>query len=363
MEEFLKGIENFSDQIGIFLLIIRYAVPVILVIAGFILASQFRKKGLTRLQKIAEKFKWPGYKIVVDSLQGVSSLWIILGGFYLAIPTIPNTIPINDSIRDIFKRALLAIFLLSVTLCVSRLAIGFLILFTQKDDEDAQLTTLFQYITKVVVFTMGILITLESIGIEITPLLTAFGVGGVSIGLALQGTLSNLMSGINILTSKKIKPGNYIELNNGVEGYVVDIELKYTVIQDLTENLLVIPNSELISSTFTNYSLPDRQMILPVDVGISYDSDLEKVEIITLDVAKETMIQVEGGVPDYEPFLRYNKFDYFSINFTVYLRIQEYFDRLVIRHEFLKRLHKRYQIEGIKIPFPIEKIGFLPEKN
>ena len=85
-------------------------------------------------------------------------------------------------------------------------------------------------------------------------------------------------------------------------------------------------------------------------MGVSYESDLKKVERVTLEIAREVMKEVSGGVADFEPFLRYHHFDYFRINFAVYLKVQEFFDTLLIKHEFIKRLHQKYQQEGIDIP-------------
>ncbi|MBZ8180993.1 mechanosensitive ion channel family protein [Oscillatoria salina IIICB1] len=192
--------------------------------------------------------------------------------------------------------------------------------------------------------------------------MTALGVGGVSIGLALQNTLANLFSGLNIITSKKVRPGDYIKLETGEEGYVRDIAWRYTIIREYNENLIVIPNSKLVSATFKNYTLPKKEMLLPIECSVSYGSDLDKVEAVTLEVAMEVMKYVPGGVPNFEPFLRYHKFDYFSINFTIYLKVKKFIDHLIVRHEFLKRLYRRYQWEGIKIPFPI-KAGYLSEKD
>jgi small-conductance mechanosensitive channel len=163
------------------------------------------------------------------------------------------------------------------------------------------------------------------------------------------------MSGINIITSKKVRPGDYIELRTGEAGYVRDVDLRCTVIEEITNNLLVIPNAQIIASSFRNYSLPDHSLLVPVEVGISYDSDLEKVEKVTLEVMQEIAQLLQPQLGDYQPFIRYHKFDYYSIVLTVYLKVveEEFFQHLTIKHEFIKLLHRRYQQEGIKIPYPI----------
>jgi small-conductance mechanosensitive channel len=91
-------------------------------------------------------------------------------------------------------------------------------------------------------------------------------------------------------------------------------------------------------------------------VGVSYESDLEHVEQVTIDVCKETLREVAGGVPDFEPFIRYHTFNDFSIQFTVILRGQDFVSQYLIKHEFVKRLHKRYREEDIVIPFPIRTL-------
>jgi len=93
-----------------------------------------------------------------------------------------------------------------------------------------------------------------------------------------------------------------------------------------------------------------------VQVGVSYESDLEKVERITIDVAKEVLSKTSGAVGEFEPFIRYHTFSDFSINFTVILRVKEYVSKYLVVHEFVKHLHRRYKTEGIVIPFPIRTV-------
>jgi small-conductance mechanosensitive channel len=93
-----------------------------------------------------------------------------------------------------------------------------------------------------------------------------------------------------------------------------------------------------------------------VDIGVSYDSDLLKVEEVTKDVARGIMRTISGGVPDFEPFIRYHTFGDSSIKFTVILRGQEFVDQFLIKHEFIKTLQARFREEGIEIPFPIRTV-------
>jgi small-conductance mechanosensitive channel len=91
-------------------------------------------------------------------------------------------------------------------------------------------------------------------------------------------------------------------------------------------------------------------------VGVGYDSDLEQVERVTVKVAKEVMQEIAPELIANEPYIRFHEFADFSINFTLYMRVNEFFDQRMARHLFIKKLHKRYQKEGIKIPFPTRDI-------
>jgi small-conductance mechanosensitive channel len=94
-----------------------------------------------------------------------------------------------------------------------------------------------------------------------------------------------------------------------------------------------------------------------VEVGVDYASDLGHVERVVMDVGRGVMLDVAGGVSDFEPFVRYHTFGESSVDFTVILRAKEFVDQYLIKHEFVKRLHSRFAREGIVIPFPIRTIA------
>lgn len=130
----------------------------------------------------------------------------------------------------------------------------------------------------------------------------------------------------------------------------------------LPNNVVLVPNDKLTKVIITNYNLPDKELAVLVNMGVHYNSDLEKVEAITCEVAKEVMKEVKGGVPGFEPFIRYNAFGDSSINFTVIMRAKEFTDQYLIKHEFIKKLHRRYNREGIVLPYPIRAINYDQEK-
>lgn len=214
---------------------------------------------------------------------------------------------------------------------------------------------------RIIVISLGLLILLDSFGVSITPILASLGIGSLAVALALQPTLENFFSGIQIVMDKPVQLGQFIKLESGEEGYVEKLGWRSTWIRMLPNNVVVVPNKVLVNSKILNYYYPQTELAVLVQVGVHYDSDLKRVEEITCEVAKEVMGEVKGGVPEFDPFIRYHTFNDFSIDFTVILRAKEFVDNYLIKHEFIKRLHERYKKEGIVKPYPIRAINYEQE--
>ncbi|MGQ9603521.1 MAG: mechanosensitive ion channel family protein [bacterium] len=220
---------------------------------------------------------------------------------------------------------------------------------------------IFQTAIRGIVILIAALVVLSTLGISITPLIASLGVGSLAVALALQSPLANFFAGIQILADKSIDIGQYIRLETGEEGYVTKIGWRATTIRALPNNLIVIPNSKITSSIITNYYLPEKELSVIVQVGVHYDSDLEHVEKVVCEVAKEVLQTIPGGKKDFEPFIRYHTFGDSSIQFSVILRVEEFVNGYLVKHEFIKKIHKRFKQEGIVIPFPIRTLHMQKE--
>lgn len=213
----------------------------------------------------------------------------------------------------------------------------------------------------IIIYCLGILVVLSTLGISITPIVASLGIGSLAIALALQPTLENFFSGIQILADKPIRVGDYIELESGEQGFVEKIGWRSTWIKMLPNNIIIMPNGALAKSKVINYYYPEKQLSVPVEVGVHYDSDLEHVERVTLEVAKEILKSHKWGIDNYDTFVVFHTFDAYSINFTVMLRAEEYFNRFFIKSAFIKALHQRFKHEGIVIPYPINALNYAQE--
>ena len=196
-------------------------------------------------------------------------------------------------------------------------------------------------------------LVLGQLGYKVTMLMTSLGVAGLAVALALQDTLSNLFSGVYLMADKSVKVGDYIRLDTGQEGFVEDVSWRHTRIRLWENNTVIIPNAKLIQSVITNCELPAHEMSVYVSCGVSYDSDLDKVEQVTLEVAKQVLSEVPGAVSDYEPAVRFKEFGDSNIDFITVLRAQDVASQYLLRHEFVKALHRRYKETGIEISYPV----------
>ncbi|MDH7499587.1 MAG: mechanosensitive ion channel family protein [candidate division NC10 bacterium] len=329
-----------------------WALPLSFLVGGILLGVIFDRVILNRLEKVAARTKWKGDSIIIAGLRGMTILWLTIAGAYGAI----LNLPLSPILQLHLEKILLVMAILSVTAVLARITVGFVRLYAEQREGLLPSTSIFVNLTRALIYLIGLLIVLQSLGVSITPMLTALGVGGLAVALALQDTLANLFSGLHIVAARQVRPGDYVKLESGEEGFIADITWRNTNIRSLPNNMVVVPNSKLASAIITNYSLPETEMAVLVQVGVSYDSDLARVEEVTIEVAKEIMNRVPGGVPEFEPFIRYHTFADFSINFSVIMRAREFVGQYLIKHEFVKRLHQRYKEEGIRIPFPIRTV-------
>lgn len=328
----------------------RLAVYIVSVTLGIIIIQTV----FYRLLKIVAHKTNISHTLLQQTFRGLPTLLGMLIGLYVSMEIM--TIPPRALL--FLQKAFNSLVIMSLTLLVARLTSGYLKQKFGKTSGAFASTSILVTTIDLAIYAIGILFLLQSFGVAISPLLTAMGVGGLAAALALQDTLANLFSGINILVAKQIKIGDFVKLSTGEEGHVVDMNWRNTTIKTGAENMIVIPNQKFASTTITNYAQPFAECSVAIPIGVSYESDLNHVERVTVAVAREVLQGTEGGVGSFNPVVRYVNFAESSINFNVILRVKSVTDQHLVRHEFLKSLHTRYQQEGIKIPFPTTTVNF-----
>ncbi|GHH51285.1 mechanosensitive ion channel family protein [Streptomyces candidus] len=321
-------------------------------VAAGLLAALLLRTVLRWLGERASRTRWNGDDLIVDAVRTLVPVAAVAAGLAVAAAALPLTPRTGQNVT----RVLTALLILAGTVTAARISTGLVKSVAQSRSGVAGSATIFANITRVVVLAMGFLVLLQTLGVSIAPLLTALGVGGLAVALALQDTLANLFAGVHILASKTVRPGDYIRLSSGEEGYVVDINWRNTVVRQLSNNLVIIPNLQLAGTNMTNFSRPAQDLEISVQVGVSYDSDLEQVERVTSEVVAEVMRDIAGALPEHQPAVRFHTFGDSRIGFTVILGIGEFSNQYRVKHEFIKRLHQRYRAEGIRVPSPVRNV-------
>jgi small-conductance mechanosensitive channel len=290
--------------------------------------------------------------MVVAALRKPFMLWVLILGLHLASQF--SQLPARAT--GLISKALLVLWIVSLTLVGARVAAG-LVKCSGARNGALPVTTLTQHLARLTVTTIGILILMNALGISITPILTALGVGGIAVALALQDTLSNLFAGFYVSLAGQVRVGDYIKLESGEEGYVTDIGWRSTTLRALPNNLIVVPNAKLAQAIVTNYHLPEKRMSLLVPIGVSYDSDPENVERILIEEAVAGAKVIPGLLAEPAPFVRFIPgFGSSSLDFTLICQVSEFVDQYLAQHELRKRIFKRFRLEGIEIPFPIRTV-------
>jgi small conductance mechanosensitive channel len=216
-------------------------------------------------------------------------------------------------------------------------------------------------IAKVIVIAIGFFVALGLLNLNtiLTSVLAGAGVVGLAIGLALQGTLNNTFSGIILSFLPELQIGDWIE-NNGYAGRVVEINLRSIVIKESDNNLVVIPNSQVIDAPFKNFSRTSRSRVM-LDCGVGYNSNLEEVKRLTVDTIKNLFPPQKNEEVEF----MYKEFGDSSINFVVrfWTNVTSNREILMAKSTAIINIKKVYDEHGINIPFPIRTIEFNNQLN
>jgi small-conductance mechanosensitive channel len=301
---------------------------------------------IARLVRLASRTHGHWDPVISEEIKRRVTWWAILAGAWLSLAYWR----FDPSWRTLASGTIIALAGLSATLAAGAIATRLVAYYGPRVAPTVPAGGLTQNLTRLVVFVVGSLVILNSLGVSITPVLATLGVGGLAVALALQEPLSNLFAGIFLSVAGQTRIGDYVKLDSGLEGYVADVSWRTTRIRMLSGSVIIVPNAKLSQAVVTIVSSrrpATTDVPVAVDVGVDSAGDLDRLEAVTLDVARDVMRGVPGGVPDFEPAIRYQTLAESSVRLSVIMRAKEFTDQDIVRHEFLKRLHKRYAREGL----------------
>lgn len=294
------------------------------------------------------------------------TLGLVLAGAYLAV-----TIPFNltaDQQETIDRAAILLAIVLGVVAVASLVSSGFdwyihHLSHRTESSLDERLLPLFRRIAVVLVYGLGAMMIINQLGQDITPLIAGLGLGGLAVALALQPTLSNLFAGTYVVTEGVVKPGDYVEMENGIAGYVMDVSWRSTRIRTFYNNLVIVPNSRFAETIITNYQEPTPAMNIIVMGGVSLDSDLYHVEQVCRNIMDEVLETSVYGVKEFGSWFGFENFGESNVEFWLFVQAKNRIASFGLRTELMERLRERFREEGIVINYPVRSLQLSPDFN
>lgn len=226
-------------------------------------------------------------------------------------------------------------------------------------DFDDRLLGLADLAATLVVWTVGLLLTLSVLGIRITPLLASMGVAGLAVALALRTILGNFFGGLVVTADRTVQPGHRVRVGK----WVGDVEAigRYKTTLRTRDNLLVsIPNDELVSETVVNFNLPESRTRVEMEVGVAYGTDIDRAEAVLRDVVQD----VDAVVEDPPPEVTVKELGESAVVLRVLAWQGRPGGRRSTRDEVYRAALERFGEEGIEVPYPQVDVGFrddLPE--
>ncbi|WP_051555383.1 mechanosensitive ion channel family protein [Anaerovibrio lipolyticus] len=307
-----------------------------------------------------QKLTWK--TALIRGLKGAPILIVV--SLYLSFVTKMMSMP--EPVEHLLTYIFFIILIITVMQVIARTATAIINNIIVARNENISETSLLTDMVSWSIYVIGIIIILAECGISITPFITAMGVGGMALALGMQETLASVFAGFTMIFAPQIRNNDFVRLSNGQEGRIVDIAWRYTTIENLEGNTIVVPNKQIASAILTNYSVPAQDIKVKLQCGVAYDSDLDKVEQVVLEVAQKIQddvtkdilaskgkIAADASVTTAKPGIFFHTFGDSAIEFSVTLNCKAFTHQYRMKHEFIKALTKRFREEGIEIPFPI----------
>ncbi|HEX5214936.1 MAG TPA: mechanosensitive ion channel family protein [Vicinamibacterales bacterium] len=314
-------------------------------VTAYILGQFLRLIVAAKLAKVAGRTEGEWDDVVIREIKKRVTLWSLLLGAHLSL----NQWALTYDTLELSRRVISALGVASVTFALAAILTQLVVLKGQRASPPVPVSGLTTTLVRIVITLLGALVIVRSFGHDITPYLTALGVGGFAVALALQDPLSNLFAGIFNSIAGQVRMGDYVRLDSGVEGHVVDFNWRSTRLKAAAGNLILVPNAKLAQAIVTNFTMPASDLGFAVEFTVSVGSDLAKVERVAMEVAQAAVRDVPGAMKDAPPLVRFTAFAETGVRVAVIVRALSFTDQFALKSELIKRLQARLQQESVDL--------------
>ncbi len=291
--------------------------------------------------------------VLLASARRPSHVLILLLGFVLWVDIVPAPVLLQRRVGLVVEAAVVVV----IVLFLDALIVQLIERRRATSRVLATAGTVLRAMARVVLFIVGILMVLGTIGIDVTPVVASLGVGSLAIGLAMQSTLEDFIAGLLIAADQPVSMGDYVEIGDEKTSGTIDhIGWRTTRILTRERTKVVIPNSVLARATLINRSRPSPVVRFQGEVGVHYDSDLRHVARVVQQVAAELQLTSEFATRDFTPVVTFFSFGESSVDLRVWLEAIDWPSHYRLRDAFIVHLHERFRAEAILIPYPIRTL-------
>lgn len=312
------------------------------------------------LKRLAKRTKITADDKLISILHVPICLTIFLLGLMHALVIPPDlSPPWNHVLPKAVKTLLLVLWWATIIRQINLMSRVEMADFLDRKHIDPDLFYLTKNVSRIIILFAGLAWGLIIWHIDLTPLFASAGIAGIAIALAAKDTMANFIGGISLFADRAYKVGDYIILDNGIRGEVVDMGIRSTKIKTRDDVMISIPNSILSNSMIVNQSAPEPRFRIRIDIGVAYGSDLRKVEKTLLQVADDNEMLARKP----EPRVRVRAFADSSVNFQLLVWVRDPSEKGLQTHNLLKAAYKAFENEGITIPFPQRDIHFFGKEQ
>lgn len=283
--------------------------------------------------------------VFLDAIRLPSILWALACALEIAL----RFADLTPRLEELIPKWIDAFVIISLTLVAMSAVVRMMTAYGERQGMPFAVAGLSRTLIRLVIIAVGLMTLLKNFGIDITPLLTALGVGGLAVALALQDTLANFFAGVHLLVERPISVGDLIRLENGQEGVVSDIGWRTTRVRTGGNDFVVAPNVKITSGILVNYSQPENRAVAEIPVLVAHNADPEQVRHIALEEAGST----EGVLNDPAPVCLFDPGVLLThLQFKLLVNVASRAEQGRVTSEIRMRLLRRFRAEGVPLPSP-----------
>jgi len=321
----------------------------LLIVAGFAVLAWLVDVVMGRVfLRLAGKTQLKLDDAIVKAVHRPIWLSVLLIGVIFGIRWMAPPAPFTTAVEALLKSLMIIVWALALNHIILRIVNDWISYWRSKGRQGSEIIGLGGNILRLLLLVGAVFLLLAIWQINITPLLASAGIAGVAVALAAKETLSNFFGGVSVMLDQPYKVGDYIVLDSGERGEVVEIGMRSTRILTRDDVLVSIPNGIITNTKIVNESAPEPRFRVRIKIGVAYGSDIDQVEEVLLALTKENLLVA----PQPEPRVRFRQFGDSSLDFELLCWANRPHDKGRLIHELNRSIYKAFIAEGISIPFP-----------